>query len=349
MQYRQLGHSDLIVSQLCLGTMTWGEQNTAPQAHAQIDFALERGINFLDAAEMYPVPGKAETQGRTEEIIGEWLRKTGKRSEVLLATKVTGPSRPMHWIRGEENKLDRANIRAALEGSLQRLGVDCVDLYQVHWPERPVNNFGRLNYPGSEAALSATPIQDTLAALHELVQEGKIRWIGLSNETPWGITEYLRAARETGLSRVVSLQNPMNLLNRTLEIGISEVLHRENIGLLPYSTLAFGWLTGKYDRGARPARSRLGEIGERFNGRYFKDHIFAAAEQYNDLARSWGISPAQMALAWINQHPAVTSNIIGATTLEQLAENIGSLDIHLDQDQLNAIDALQAVLGNPAP
>lgn len=349
MQYRSLGTSDLKVSQICLGSMTWGQQNTESEGHDQIDLALDHGVNFIDVAEMYPVPGKAETQGRTEEILGTWLAKPGNRPKVVFATKVTGPSRPMHWIRGENNRLDEANLRDALEGSLRRLQTDCIDLYQIHWPERVVNNFGRLNYQhDAEYFAQSTPIAETLRVMGEFIKEGKIRHVGISNETPWGIMKYLQAAENLGLPKVVSLQNPLNLLNRTLEIGISEILHQEQIGLMAYSTLAFGWLTGKYDQGARPANSRLA-LFERFNGRYDKPHVYAAAEAYNALAKSWGLTPAQMALAWVNQRDYVCSNIIGATTLEQLRENLDSLNVILSEEQLKKIDEIQAVLGNPAP
>ncbi len=346
MQKRQLGHSDLWVSPLCLGTMTWGEQNTQAEAHAQIDMALEYGVNFIDVAEMYPVPGKIDTQGATESILGEWLKTPSNRSQVVVATKVTGPSKPMYWIRGEDNKLDAQNITEALHGSLKRLQVDTIDLYQVHWPERLVNNFGRLNFPIQNN--ESTPIFKTLETLSEFVRQGKIRNIGISNETPWGIMQYLQAAKDLGLEKIVSLQNPFNLLNRTLEQGISEVLIQEKISLMAYSTLAFGWLTGKYDHNQRPEGTRL-QLFERFCARYNKDIAFKAALAYNDLARSIGISPAQMALAWINQHPVVTSNIIGATTLAQLKENLESPSIKLDESTLNAIDALQAQFGSPAP
>lgn len=349
MKYRNLGGSDLKVSQICLGSMTWGEQNTQAQAHAQIEMALEHGVNFIDVAEMYPVPGKAETQGRTEAYLGHWLSQGSNRSKVIVATKCTGPSRPMDWIRGENNRVDRANLTAALEGSLRRLQTDCVDLYQIHWPERVVNNFGRLNYKhDAEYFAQSTPILETLEVLAEFQASGKIRHFGVSNETPWGLMQYLRHAETQGLPRIVSLQNPLSLLNRTLEIGISEILHQENIGLMAYSTLAFGWLTGKYDQGAVPADSRLA-LFPRFNGRYNKPHVFKAAQIYNDLARSWGMSPAQMALAWVNQQDYVCSNIIGATDLMQLRENLLALELVLSEEQLAHIDALQQELGSPAP
>lgn len=349
MKYRKLGSSDLEVSQICLGTMTWGEQNSEAEAHAQIECALEAGVNFIDAAEMYPVPGKAETQGRTEEILGTWLAQGQNRDKVLVATKCTGPSKPMHWIRGESNRVDRANLTAAIEGSLRRLQTDHIDLYQIHWPERVVNNFGRLNYKHDEQYFQqSTPILETLEVLAEFQSRGLIRHFGVSNETPWGLMQYLRHAELQGLPKIVSLQNPLSLLNRTLEIGISEVLYQENIGLMAYSTLAFGWLTGKYDGGQIPADSRLG-LFPRFNMRYDKPQVFAAAERYNALAHSWGLSPAQMALAWVNQQDYVCSNIIGATTLGQLRENLASLNVVLSEEQCAQIDALQAELGSPAP
>ena len=350
MEYRPLGRSDLKVSLIGLGTMTWGEQNSEADAHAQLDLALEHGINLIDTAEMYPVPPKADTQGLTEAYIGSWLAKGGRRDRVLLATKIAGPALQPHnprHIRGDANRFDRANLTAALEGSLQRLQTDYVDLYQLHWPGRHTNTFGRLGYPWLEGPDDAVPPEETLAVLAEFVKQGKVRYIGLSNETPWGLARFLQAAERLGLPHVVSIQNPYNLLNRTYEIGLAEFAHRDGISLLPYSPLAFGVLSGKYLDHARPANARL-TLFDRFT-RYIKPQAQAATAEYVALARRHGLSPAQMALAFVNSRPFVASNLIGATTLQQLEENIASASLRLEDEVLAGIEAIHERYPNPAP
>lgn len=344
MEYRQLGRTEINVSAICLGTMTWGEQNTESEAHEQMDYAVANGVNFFDAAEMYPVPPKAETAHRTEEYIGTWLAARGRREDIVLATKVSGRSH-MKWIRGGP-RLDGAQIIAACDASLQRLQTDYIDLYQVHWPERSTNFFGRRGYTHEEGK-DNIPIQETLLALNELVAAGKVRTIGLSNETPWGMHEYLRLAEVANLPRVVSIQNPYNLLNRTFEVGLAEMAIREQVGLLAYSPLAFGMLTGKYENGARPENARLTRW-ERFS-RYSNERAIAANTRYVEIARQHGYDPAQMALAYVTSRPFMTSNIIGATTMSQLQANISSADLHLSDEALEQIEAVQDDIPNPAP
>ncbi len=350
MQYRKLGTSDIDVSLIALGTMTWGEQNTEAEAHAQLDLALDLGVTLVDTAEMYPVPPKAETQGRTEAYIGTWLASRQSRSRIVLATKMAGPARQPHnpkHVRGEGNQFDRPNLTEALHDSLRRLQTDHVDLYQLHWPDRNTTTFGRLSYPWIDDAGQTVPIEETLQVLADFVREGKVRHIGLSNETPWGLSRFLQAARSAGLPEVVTVQNPYSLLNRTFETGLSEFSHRDGVGLLAYSPLAFGWLTGKYEGGARPAGARI-TLYERF-ARYTKPAAVAATTAYVNLAREHGLSPAQMALAYVNSRPFTSSNIIGATTLEQLRENIGSVDVTLSEDVLKGIEAIHGEHPNPAP
>ncbi|WDZ94448.1 NADP(H)-dependent aldo-keto reductase [Herbaspirillum sp. WKF16] len=349
MQYRQLGRTDAKVSLITLGTMTWGQQNTEAEAHSQLDYAVERGVNLIDAAEMYPVPPKAETQGLTERYLGTWLKKSGKRERLLIATKCTGPARKPHnprHVRGGINNLDRKGLTEALNGSLERLQLDHVDLYQLHWPDRSVNSFGQLNYQ-HVADETTVPIEETLKVLSEFVKAGKIRYIGLSNETSWGVAQFLRAAEQHGLERVVTIQNPYSLLNRSFEINLAEFAHREQVGLLAYSPLAFGMLSGKYLNGARPADGRL-TLFERFV-RYTNPQAERATAEYVALARQHGLDPAQMALAWVNSRPFITSNIIGATTLEQLRSNLDSLELTLSEEVLAGIEAIHRNQPNPAP
>lgn len=347
MEYRILGNTDMRVSAICLGTMTFGEQNSYEEAAAQLDYAVGTGINFIDAAEMYPVPPRPETQGATERYIGRWLKESGKREQVLIATKVTGrnpPSGDFDHLRGG-TRLSRTQILKAIDGSLERLQTDYVDLYQVHWPERATNYFGQLGYrhrPGDEIA-----IEETLEALGEIVMAGKARAIGLSNETPWGVLEYLRIAERMGLPRVVSIQNPYNLLNRSFEIGLAEMAIREQVGLLAYSPLAFGLLSGKYLGGSRPEKARL-TLFERF-ARYNNPRAEAATQAYVTLARDAGLNPSQMALAFVTSRQFLTSNIIGATTLEQLEVNVASADLTLSKDVLREIEAIHAQYTIPAP
>ena len=332
------------VSKICLGTMTWGQQNTEAEAHEQISYALERGINMLDAAEMYPVPPRAETQGRTEESIGTWFKKTGLRDSYVLATKAAGPNPEFHYLRGGP-RFTKEQLVEAVNGSLRRLQTDCIDLYQLHWPDRYTNFFGQRGYFHREQP--ETPIEETLRALEEIVQSGKVRAIGLSNETPWGTMKFLELADREGLARVDSIQNPYSLLNRTYEIAMAEVSHREDVGLLAYSPLGMGLLTGKYRNGAKPEGSRM-VVFERFT-RYEGAETWEAAERYLQLADDHGINPTHMALAFVNTRPFVVSNIIGATTMEQLKMNIDSLDVVLSKEVLKGIEAIQQAVPNPAP
>lgn len=343
MDYRQLGRSDLKVSGICLGTMTFGQQNTEADGHAQLDMARDAGINFIDTAEMYAVPARAETYGATESIVGNWLRRQA-RDRIVLATKIAGPARSLDWIRGGPPALDRANLRAALEGSLRRLCTDYVDLYQLHWPERNQPMFGQWQYdPAREA--ECTPIRAQLEALAELVAEGKIRYVGLSNEHPWGVMQFLRLADEYGLPRVVSIQNCYSLLNRVFEYGLVEICHREQVGVLPYSPLGFGHLTGKYL--VDPAApGRLTEF-ESFGQRYTKPNVVPAVTAYAELARKHGLSPTELALAFVYRRWFVTSTIIGATSLAQLSENIAAWARSLDQELMAEIEAVHLRYTNP--
>lgn len=344
MEYHKLPHSSLEVSKICLGTMTYGEQNTRQDAFDQLDFAVERGINFIDTAEMYPVPPNGKSQGLTEEYIGDWLKHSDKRQKVIVATKVAGP-RNVPYIR-ENMSLDRRNIHQAIDDSLTRLKTDYIDLYQLHWPQRRTNCFGQLNYPYPEGNEEITLIE-TLEALNELINAGKIRYIGVSNETPWGVMTLLKLAEKHNLPRIVSIQNPYNLLNRSFEIGLSEISHHEGVELLAYSPLAFGCLSGKYLNNQRPEGARC-SLFERFV-RYFTPQGIEATQAYVDLAKEHGLDPAQMALAFVNQRPFVASNIIGATTLEQLKSNIESLDVVLTEELLGQLQEIGAKYSNPCP
>jgi aryl-alcohol dehydrogenase-like predicted oxidoreductase len=346
MQYRPLGRTDLSVSTLCLGTMTFGEQNTATDAAAQLNRAVAAGVNFIDTAEMYPVPPTAETMGRTEAYVGRWLAERGGRDKLIIATKVAGPGDWLPYIRGGTNRLDRPNIEQALEDSLRRLGTDYIDLYQLHWPDRQTNFFGKLGYE-HPAQDTSVPLLETLQVLGDLVQAGKVRHVGISNETPWGTMRFLELADRYGLPRMVSIQNPYSLLNRTFEIGLAEVAIREQCGLLAYSPLAFGALSGKYLDGQRPPRGRL-TLFSRFT-RYSNDQAVAATAEYVAVARKHGLDPAQMALAFVTSRPFVTSNIIGATTLEQLEQNLASADLELSDEVLADIEAVHTRQPNPSP
>ncbi len=345
MQTNKLGNTDLDVSLICLGTMTWGEQNTQSEGFEQMDYALEQGINFFDTAELYAVPPKQETQGSTETIIGNWFAESKKRDKVVLASKVVGRS-GMRWFRGEESRLSRDHIMQAIEASLTRLKTDYIDLYQLHWPDRATNYFSQLGYQHKEND-DAIALETTLSALNELVKQGKIRHVGLSNETPWGMAECLRLARELGLPRIQSVQNPYNLLNRTYEIGCAEISIREQCGLLAYSPLAFGMLTGKYNDGKWPENSRL-TLFDHFT-RYLNDRARLAAKDYCAIAEKYNLSPVQMALAYVNQQPFVTSTIIGATSMEQLKENIATANITLPDACISEIQKVHEQNPNPAP
>jgi aryl-alcohol dehydrogenase-like predicted oxidoreductase len=345
MEYRQLGRSDIEVSAIALGTMTWGQQNTEAEAHEQMDYALDRGINFFDAAEMYPVPPRAETYGRTEEYIGTWFQQKGQRDKVVLATKAISRG-TFDYIRGGPT-LSRNHIKQACEASLRRLQTDYIDLYQLHWPDRSTNFFGKLGFQGVDASEEAVSIAESLSALDELVREGKIRRIGISNETPWGVAEYLRLSAQEGLPRIDSIQNPYNLLNRSFEVGLAEFSCRESVGLLAYSPLAFGMLAGKYLDGKQPEGARL-TLFERFQ-RYNNPEGFAATKAYVQVAQDHGLDPAQMALAYVTSRQFVSSNIIGATTMEQLKSNIDSEGLVLSEQVLADIEAVHQRQPSPCP
>ncbi|MDN3524805.1 NADP(H)-dependent aldo-keto reductase [Halomonas sabkhae] len=343
MQTRPLGNTGIEVSRLCLGTMTFGEQNSEAEAHEQLDRAVSCGIDFIDTAEMYPVPPSADTQGLTERYIGSWLASRGSRDDIILASKIAGPG--LDYLRGG-SRLTREQVHQAIDTSLQRLQTDYIDLYQLHWPDRRSNFFGRLGYQPDEQE-DAIALEETLSALQELVQAGKIRAVGLSNETPWGVMHALHLADRMGLPRVASVQNPYSLLNRTYEVGLAEVAHRENVGLLAYSPLGFGVLSGKYLDGARPEGARL-TLYERFK-RYTSPQAEEATRAYVDIARAHGLDPAQMALAYVNSRPFLTSNIIGATSMAQLESNLASESLRLSDDVLDAIEQVHQRLPNPCP
>ena len=344
MQKIKLGTSDLHVSRICLGTMTFGEQNTEAEAHSQLDYALERGINFIDTAEMYPVMPRAETQGSTESHIGSWLAKSGKRSDIILATKVAGPSR-MSWIRDGKGDLDAANIRSAVETSLRRLQTDYIDLYQLHWPSRNVPIFGQIAFnPDAERAHVA--IEDTLAVLGELVAEGKIRHIGVSNESAWGVSEFVKQAELKGLPRIASIQNGYHLANRGFETALDETCFREQVGLLAYSPLAFGQLTGKYLDNPQ-AVGRLTHFPASWSPRYLRPSVQEAARRYAALAREQGMTPTQLALAWCYSRWFIASTIIGATSMLQLEENIDAFDVELNPETIAGIEKIHSEITNP--
>lgn len=345
MKFHQIPHTDLNVSRICLGTMTWGEQNTEQEAHQQLDYAIDRGINFIDAAEMYPVPPKPETQGLTEEYIGSWLASRKNREDIILATKIAGPAEMTAHIRGGTT-LDAKNISAAIDSSLQRLQTDYIDLYQLHWPARPTNFFGQLNYQYNDVS-SGPELEESLYALGELVKSGKIRYVGLSNETAWGTMHCLKLADQLGVPRVATIQNPYSLLNRSFETGLAEVSHREGVELLAYSPLAFGALSGKYLNNQWPEGARM-TLFKRF-ARYFNESGIAATEAYVALAKAHNISPATLALAFVNQQPFVASNIIGATSIEQLKENIDSINVTLNDDIKASIEEISSLHTNPCP
>jgi aryl-alcohol dehydrogenase-like predicted oxidoreductase len=347
MEYRQLGNTDIKVSIICLGTMTWGEQNTQDEAFEQMDFAAEQGVNFFDTAELYSIPPKAESYGSTEKIIGNWLKTRGNRDQIILASKVAGPGEDwIPHIRNGKSYHDRKNIEAAIDASLQRLHTDYIDLYQLHWPARKTNFFGRLGYE-PEADDNPTTIEETLEVLNDIVKTGKVRQIGLSNETPWGVMEFLRISENKKWPRVVSVQNPYNLLNRSFEIGLAEIAIREHTGLLAYSPLGFGVLSGKYLNDQKPEGARITRWPD--YTRYTNPQAIDATQMYVSLARQHGLDPAQMALAYINSRPFLTSNIVGATTMEQLKSNIASADLELNEDVLNGIEKIHVEHPNPSP
>jgi aryl-alcohol dehydrogenase-like predicted oxidoreductase len=344
MEYKKLGSSDLNVSALALGTMTFGEQNTETEAHAQLDFAVSRGVNFIDTAEMYPVAPRAETVHRTESYIGNWLKKQ-QRDKLIVATKIAGPARGFAWIRGTP-RINREQITAAIDGSLRRLQTDYVDLYQIHWPDRYVPMFGATSYDATQER-DSVPIAEQLQVLAELVKAGKVRHIGLSNETPWGVGEFVRCAEQLGLPRIVSIQNAYHLMNRTFESGLAEVCRHADVGLLAYSPLAFGWLTGKYvtDPNAKGRITLFPGFGQRYN----KANVPAAVREYMRIAQEAGLSPATLALVYARTRWFNSSVILGATNLDQLRENLDSADISLSDEVLKKIEAVHQQFPNPAP
>lgn len=343
MIYNNIPNTDIKVSKICLGTMTFGQQNTEAEAHEQLDFALDKGVNFIDTAEMYSVPGKKETQGSTERFIGSWLKE--KRDQVVIATKITGPNPYFSYIRPELN-FSRASIFEAIEGNLKRLQTDYVDLYQLHWPERKTNFFGRRNFVWDENDTWSDNFAEVISALDDLVKQGKIRHYGVSNETPWGLMRHLSESEKHNLTRCKTIQNPYSLLNRTFEMGNAEVAMRENVGLLAYSPLGFGVLSGKYLK-EKPANARI-TLFPQFS-RYSNTQALKLTQLYLDLANEHNLSLPQMALAFVNQQPFVTANIIGATNMKQLEENIGSIDLNLDADLIKKINTIQDLQPNPAP
>ncbi|MFZ5698181.1 MAG: NADP(H)-dependent aldo-keto reductase [Pseudomonadota bacterium] len=347
MDIRELGGTGIKVSALCLGTMTWGEQNNQDEGFAQMDLACDRGITFFDTAEMYAVPATAKTYGSTETIIGNWFRaRPGMRQKIVLASKVCGQANWLPHVRDGKPLLNRKHMEEAINGSLARLQTDYLDLYQLHWPDRNTNYFGKLGYQHDQNE-TATPIEETLTVLADLVKAGKIRHVGISNETPWGTMRYLAAAQAQGLPRIVSIQNPYNLLNRSFEIGLAEISHRERVGLLAYSPLAFGALSGKYLNGARPQGARI-TLFKRFS-RYTNPQAEAATAKYIALATKHGIDPVQMALQFVTTRPFLTSNIIGATSIAQLKTNLDSVNVPLSDEILKGIEEIHTGQPNPAP
>jgi aryl-alcohol dehydrogenase-like predicted oxidoreductase len=342
MKYKKLANTNLDVSLISLGTMTYGEQNTEAEAHEQLDYSIANGVNLIDTAEMYAIPPKQETQGLTEKIIGTWLVKRKDREKIHIATKVAGPG--MEYLR-DGSRLSKKHIFQAVDDSLKRLQTDYIDLYQVHWPERKSNYFGRLGYEYSDDM--GVSIEETLEAMTDLVKSGRVRYIGISNETPWGTNRYLNIAKEKSMERIVTIQNPYSLLNRIYEVGLAEISQHENVGLLAYSPLGFGQLTGKYINKTEK-NSRLGLFGDWFT-RYSNDECLQAVEKYLKIADKYNLSLTHLALAFVNTRPFVTSNIIGATTMEQLRENIDSVNIEITETMLEDINQVHSCQPNPAP
>ena len=345
MHYNLLPDTDIKVSKICLGTMTFGKQNTEADGHGQMDYALDRGVNFFDTAELYPVPADRFTQGETERIMGTWFKKTGKRDKVILASKVAGPGDYTKHIR-KNLSYKKAHIDEAVHNSLKRLQTDYIDLYQLHWPERTTNTFGKRNFRYRADDPWAENFEAVLDALESHIKAGRIRYIGLSNENPWGIMRFLQASKSSA-TKMITVQNPYSLLNRLFEVGSAEICHRENVGLLAYSPLAFGVLSGKYRKGQKHPKSRL-HLFPRMK-RYSGKKSFEATERYAALADELGLTLTQLSLAFANDRTFVTSNIIGATTLEQLKENIDTYQVNLSKEALEAIDAIHEDIPNPAP
>lgn len=345
MKYTNIPNTDIKVSKICLGTMTFGEQNSEAEAHEQLNFAVENGVNFLDTAEMYSVPARKETQGNSEKCIGSWL-KNQKREGIIVATKVTGPSEYFEYVR-DNLGFSKNVIQDALNKSLKRLQTDYVDLYQLHWPERTVNSFGQRNYKHNPSEVWKDNFKEVIETLDELVKEGKIRHYGVSNETSWGVMRQLNESSKHSLTRCKTIQNPYSLLNRTFEANLAEVAMREEVGLLAYSPMGFGVLSGKYLNGKLPKKSRI-KLFPQYS-RYSTPQATFLTEKYNNLASDLNISLAQLALAFVNQREFLTSNIIGATTMEQLKENIESIQVKLSEDTLIEIDKIHELQPNPAP
>ncbi|WP_431162317.1 NADP(H)-dependent aldo-keto reductase [Flagellimonas beolgyonensis] len=346
MKYTRIPHTDIRISKICLGTMTWGRQNMEDEAHEQMDYALDQGVNFFDTAELYPIPAKKELYAVTEELIGNWFKKTGNRDRVVLASKIAGRAEFTKFIR--TTGFTRDSIIEAVEGSLKRLQTDYIDLYQLHWPERNTNYFGQRGYNAHAIDVWEDNIHQVLETLRDLVAEGKIRHVGLSNETPWGTMRFLEESKvHQSLPRMLTIQNPYNLLNRLFEVGLSEISMREKIGLLAYSPLGFGTLSGKYLTEIPPRKARVTLFPN--YSRYSGETAVEATKKYAELAKEHGLSMAQMALAFVNTRPFVTSNIIGATSMEQLKENIESIEVNLSDEVLEGIEAIHKAIPNPAP
>ena len=345
MNFKKLGNTDVNVSTICLGTMTWGEQNTEKDAFEQMNYALEKGVNFWDTAEIYAIPPKESTYGKTEEIIGNWFTKTKKRKDVIIATKVSGPG--PKWIRGGGNQYDKKNLNKAVEDSLKRLKTDYIDLFQLHWPERKTNFFGRLGYEHVDDN-TWNNFEDILLALDKIIKQGKVRYVGLSNETAWGLSKFLEISKIKNLPRMMSVQNPYSLLNRTYEVGLAEISVREKSGLLAYSPLAFGFLTGKYRNDKLPKNSRMQLFGDKFS-RYKTENGQLAIEKYYNIAKKHNINLSQMSLKFCEVQPFITSVIIGATTMEQLKTDIESVNMKLSDEVIDEINQIQKLYPNPCP
>jgi len=346
MNYKKLGNTDLDVSTICLGTMTWGEQNTQEEGFEQMDYALEKGVNFFDAAEMYPSPCRKETYGETEKVIGNWLSERKNRDKIILASKISGPG--MSYIRGGGLQFSEENIALAIENSLKRLKTDYIDLYQLHWPERKTNFFGKLGYEHKEDSNEWNDFEKILIALEKFIKEGKIRYVGLSNETSWGLSKYLEISKTKKLPKMMSVQNAYNLLCRTYEIGLAEVSIREKSGLLAYSPLAGGFLTGKYTNKNLPENSRQKLFGEYYT-RYSKPHAIEVIEKYFNISKKFNLNFAQMSIKFCEIQKFVTSTIIGATTMEQLKTNIESVNVNLDKEVIKEINNVHLMHSNPCP
>ncbi len=345
MNYKKLGNTNLDVSTICLGTMTWGEQNTQAEGFEQMNYALEKGINFFDTAELYAIPPKKETYGKTEEIIGNWFNERNNREEIILATKISGPG--LSWIRGGGNQFDKKNLNEAVNGSLKRLQTDYIDLYQLHWPERKSNYFGKLGYEHKDDN-DWNGFEEILDCLNEIIKSGKIKYVGLSNETAWGLSKFIEISKSKNLPRMMSVQNPYNLLNRTYEIGLAETSIRENSGLLAYSPLASGVLSGKYRNGNLPDGSRMKLFGDRFP-RYKTVNATGAVEEYYKISKKYNLDLSQMSLKFCEIQPFTTSIIIGATTMEQLKTDVESVNVKLSNEIIKEINEVQKKYPNPCP